>query len=126
MLVPVATHLSAGLPGTAIVLERIRPAPGARVAPCGLTALLEAVEAAIIGRGVVEDAPRPVGTGARSGCADQQQQGDTSNQLIHAFLLVASSPWRVARQRPQAELLKLESTLPVVFHAEAAAPPSNV
>ena len=51
--------------GVAEVLEEIGPARSARPAH-GFITLLEAVEAAIIGRGVIEGAPGPVGTGARS------------------------------------------------------------
>jgi hypothetical protein len=75
--------------GDNIAFEKIGPARPARPA-YGLIALLEAVEAAIIGRGVVEGAPGPVGMGARSG-ADQEQQRETADQLIHERLLLATS-----------------------------------
>src|SRR6478672_9049266 len=74
-------------PAVTEVLEKIGPARPARPA-YGLIALLKAVEAAIIGRGVVEGAPGPVGMGARSGAADQEQQCETADQLIHELLLL--------------------------------------
>jgi hypothetical protein len=81
-------------PAVTEVLEKIGPARPARPT-YGLIALLEAVEAAIIGRGVVEGAPGPVGMGARSGAADQEQQCETADQPIHG-----ASCWRPLRPRP--------------------------
>src|SRR6478735_811717 len=73
--------------GDNIAFEKIGPARPARPA-YGLIALLKAVEAAIIGRGVVEGAPGPVGMGARSGAADQEQQCETADHLVHELLLL--------------------------------------
>ena len=81
-------------PAVTEVLEKIGPARPTHPA-YGFIALLEAVETAIIGRGVVEDAPGAVSTSARSG-VDQEQQRDTADQLIHKRLLLAdlSAPGR--------------------------------
>src|SRR5262245_10419502 len=79
---------------TRIALEKIGPAPSAGPA-CGLVALLVAVEAAIVCRAVVENAPGGrCGIGARSGPADQEQQCDTGDDLGHAFLHFAGAPAR--------------------------------
>src|SRR5262245_31198215 len=76
---------------TGIALEKIGPAPSAGPA-CGLVALLVAVEAAIVCRAVVENAPGGrCGIGARSGPADQEQQCDTGDDLGHAFLQFAGA-----------------------------------
>src|SRR5262245_42466087 len=86
LLVPRRARLA-----TRVALEKIGPAPSAGPA-CGLVALLPAVEAAVVGRAVVENAPGGrCGIGARSGPADQEQQCDTGDHLGHAFLLVGAS-----------------------------------
>ena len=52
--------------------KKIRPAPSARAADRG-QALFESMEAAVVGRGVIEGAPR-CRRSTRSGSADQEQQ----------------------------------------------------
>ena len=81
-------------PGVTEVLEKIGPARPARPA-YGLVALLEAVEAAVIGRGVVEGAPGPVGMGARSAPPTR-----TSSAIAPISLCMSASCWRPLCPRP--------------------------
>src|SRR6478735_3698196 len=108
-------------PAVTEVLEKIGPARPARPT-YGLIALLEAVEAASIGRGVVEGAPGPVGMGARSGAADQEQQCETADQLVHERLPLATSLPKAGIVTMQIVgrlwLLGREDASPIIRHAD--------
>src|SRR4051794_6558934 len=61
--------------------EKIRPAPSARAADRG-QALFEGMEAAVVGRCVIEGAPRRR-LSTRSGSADEEQQRGAANEFFH-------------------------------------------
>src|SRR3979409_44397 len=70
-------------PSAARTLEKILAAPSAGAADGGQT-LLEAVEAAIVGRCIIEGAPgRRPGPWPRP--ADEEQQCGAADQLVHGF-----------------------------------------
>src|SRR6201991_3589162 len=76
-----------GAPCAVGAFEKIRPAPSARAADRG-QALLEGMEAAVVGRGVIEGTPRRR-LSTRSRFADEEQQRGYAHELFHSF-----SSWR--------------------------------
>src|SRR4029078_2476730 len=77
-----------------VAFKKIRPTPSARAADRG-QALFEGMEAAVVGRGVIEGAPRRR-LGTRSRSANEEQQRGGTKKIFHrvSLLEALAREWR--------------------------------